>query len=59
LLASVLGVALKRSDDLMLLTIGERNGRNDRDLLFLVELLVKFSVLGANLLDINETLVLS
>jgi len=59
LLASVLGVALKRSDDLMLLTIGERNGRNDRDLLFLVELLVKFSVLGANLLDINETLVFS
>lgn len=59
MLASVLGVALKRGDDLVLLTIREGNGRNDRDLLFLVELLVQFSVLGANLLDVNETLVFS
>ena len=42
----------------MLLTIRERSGRDDRDFLFFVELLVKLSVLGANLLKINETLVL-
>jgi len=59
LLALVQGVGLKRRDDLRLLGGRQSRGRDDGDLLLLVELLVQLGVLGANLFDVEKTLVLS
>lgn len=59
LLALVLGVGLERAEDLLLLLSGEAVGREDGDLLLLVELLIELGVLVGNLLDEHETLVLS
>lgn len=58
LLALVLGVGLESCEHLLLLLSGEAVSRNDGDLLFLVELLVKLGVLLSDLLDEHQALVL-
>jgi hypothetical protein len=58
-LALVLGVGLESSEDLLLLISRETVGRDDGDLLLLVELLVKLGVLLSYFLNEHEALVLS
>lgn len=59
LFALVLGVCLEAAEDLVLLILVELVGRDDSDLLLLVELLVELAVLLSNLLDEHKALVLS
>lgn len=53
------GVLLQRSEHLRLLLVSQSLSREESDLLLLVELLVKLLVLGSNLLDEDQSLVLS
>lgn len=53
------GVLLQRSEHLCLLLVSQSLSREESDLLLLVELLVKLLVLGSNLLDEDQSLVLS
>ena len=58
MLANVKGVSLEGINDLNLLVLSEVSGRDDRDLLLLVELLVQLAVLLGDLVELAETLVL-
>jgi len=58
LLVFVLGVGLEGSEDLVLLGGGELLGRDNGDLLLLVEGLVELGVLGGNEVQVGESLVL-
>ena len=58
LLAGVLGVGLEGGDNLRLLVGVELRGRDDGDLLLLVELLVELGVLVGDAVEAVETLVL-
>ena len=58
LLAGVLGVGLEGGDNLRLLVGVELRGRDDGDLLLLVELLVELGVLVRDAVEAVETLVL-
>ena len=58
LLALVLRICLQSRNDLRLLVIGEISGRDDRDLLLLVELLVQLGVLFGDVVDLVQALIL-
>jgi len=57
--AFVLGVLLEGEENLVSLSVVQLIGRDNSDLLFLVELRVQFLVLLSNLLNENKSLVLS
>jgi hypothetical protein len=58
-LTRVLGVSLERAEHFALLSCVKLLGRDNGNLLFLIELLVQFLVLARNLLDADEAFVFS